>query len=301
MATGAVAFSHEISCPSCGLKFSGYLEVEPDGTGKAVCTRCGASIIQPLPKDFVAQIPPDDYQDPAHPHVHHTHYPGLYQEPKRHPRFDFSDLVKIAYAPTKAFMNLYLSSDLQRAMALVLVFSLFSVGVSVLVTVDMADIIGYNARDAIRLGFEAFAAWLLSILSFLVFSVVAAGIAKGVFGGRGERSSTIALLGYCFPMYVLVNVLLLGIFRVGFSGVGVGIQDLTASDLNHVTAGLAALVVVAIFGLLWLLAISSKAISVSNDVSIGEAGLTAILSVTATGVIYIVVSLVIALPLGLSF
>jgi hypothetical protein len=301
MTASAVTYSHDISCPKCGLKFSGYLEVEPDGTGKVVCPKCGSMLTQPLPPDFVSQLPPDDYEDPAHPHVHHTHHPGLYAMPKQHARFDLVDLVKIGYAPAKAFTNLYLSTDLRRALAIVLVFSMLSVGVSVLVSADMADIVGYDARDAIELGVQAFLAWVLTILAYMVFSIVAAAVSKSIFGGRGERSATMTLVGYCFPGYVLLNIVMLLIFQIGFSGIGVGIQDLTPDDVSQVTWGIVALVTVALVGLVWLLIITSRAISVANDTSMGEAGLTAVLSVAITGIIFLVVSAIVSLPLGLSF
>jgi DNA-directed RNA polymerase subunit RPC12/RpoP len=301
MTASAVTYSDSVSCPKCGLKFPGYLEVESDGTGKIVCPKCGSMVTQQLPSDFVPQVPPDDYEDPAHPHVHHTHYPGLYASPKQPARFDLVDIVKIGFSSEKAFKNLYLSTDLRRALAIVLVFSMLSVAVSILVSVDMADIVGYDARDAIELGIQAFVAWMLAILTYMIFSVLAAAISKGIFGGRGERSTTLALVGYCYPAYVLVNVVMLLIFQVSFSGVGVGIQELTPSDLDQVTVGLAALVVGSILGLLWLLIITSRAISVANDTSVGEASLTAVLSVAATGIIFLIVNALVSLPLGLSF
>jgi hypothetical protein len=301
MSASAVTYFHDISCPKCGLKFSEYLEVEPDGTGKVACPRCGSMISQRLPLDYVPQIPADGYEDPAHPHVHHTHYPGLYAKPKLPARFDLVDLLKIGYSPSKAFTNLYLSTDLRRAMAIVLVFSMLSVGVSILVSVDMGDVVGYGARDAIELGVQAFLSWILSILTYMVFSMVAAGISTGIFGGRGERSATMTLVGYCYPAYVLLNIIMLLIFEIGFSGVGVRIQEFTPDDLAQVSAGLAALIIAALVGLLWLLVIASSAISVANDTSMGEAGLTAVLSVAITGIIFLIVSAIVSLPLGLSF
>lgn len=301
MTSSAVTYSHVISCPKCGFTFPGYLEVASDGTGKAVCPQCGSGIVQQLPADFVTQIPPEDYEDPAHPHVHHTHYPGLYSQPKRHARFDLVDLVKILYSPAKAFSNLYLSTDLRRALAIVMVFSMASAGASILISVDMADIIGYNVRDALQLGMQGFLSWAITILAFMTFSMITSWVSKGIFGGRGERSSTMTLIGYCFPAYVFVNIVVLLLFKLGFSGVGVGLQDFTLSDLRQVSAGLVMLVIVAIVGLIWLLIITSRAISVANDISQGEAVLTAILSIAASGLIFLVVSAVINLPLGLSF
>lgn len=302
MSASAVVYSHSISCPSCGFNFPGYLEVEPGGKGRILCPKCGATVEQALPEHYVAQIPPADFESAEHPHVHHTHYPGLYTQPKQHPRLDFADLVRLLYAPTAAFKRLYLATDLRRAMAIVIVFSMVSVAVSAFVTIDVADLVDYDTGDAIYLGLSSVVALVVSILTFLIFAMTSAALAKGMFGGRGEKGATITLLGYCFPAYVLVNIVVLMLFQVGLGVVSEGpIWEWSSSELNRVSAGVVALIVVAVIGLAWLLAISSKAISVANDISYGEGVLTAIMSATAAGVVYLMVSAVIALPLGLSF
>lgn len=302
MAGPPVAYSDSIACSNCGLEFHGYLEVEPQGLGKVLCPRCGAKIEQRLPPDYVPQIPPADFESAEHPHVHHTHYPDLYGRPKQHPRLDLADLVRILYSPTSAFKRLYLATDMHRAIAIVIVFSMLSVAVSVLVTIDMADLVGYDTRDAIYLGASSVIALLLSIFTFLIFAMTASALAKGMFGGRGERAATITLLGYCFPLYVLVNIMVLAVFRIGLGVIEAGpIWEWTSSELNRASAGVILLVVVALIGVVWLLVISSKAISVANDISVGEGLLTAVMSATAAGVVYLVVDAMIALPLGLSF
>lgn len=302
MSAGAVVYSHSISCPSCGLEFSGYLEVEPGGKGKVVCPKCGAAVEQPLPAHFVAQIPPSGFESAEHPHVRHSHYPGLYSQPKQHPRLDFADLVRLLHSPTDAFKRLYLATDLQRAMAIVIVFSMVSVAVSVFVTIDMADLVDYDTGDAIHLGIASVVALVVSILTFLIFAMTASALAKGMFGGRGERAATITLLGYCFPAYALVNIVVLAVFQLGLGVVTEGpIWEWSSSELNRVTAGIVVLFVVAVVGLIWLLIIASKAISVANDISSGEGLLTAIMSATAAGIVYLIVNAIVALPLGLSF
>lgn len=276
--------------------------MEPQGLGKVLCPRCGATIEQRLPPDYIPQIPPADFESAEHPHVHHTHYPGLYGKPKQHPRLDMADLVRILYSPTSAFKRLYLATDMHRAIAIVIVFSMLSVAVSVFVTIDMADLVGYDTRDAIYLGASSAIALLLSIFTFLIFAMTASALAKSMFGGRGERAATITLLGYCFPLYVLVNIIVLAVFRIGLGVVEAGpIWEWTSSELNRASAGVVLLVVVALAGVVWLLVISSKAISVANDISVGEGLLTAVMSATAAGVVYLVVDAIVALPLGLSF
>jgi len=54
-------------------------------------------------------------------------------------------------------------------------------------------------------------------------------------------------------------------------------------------------------GMIWLLVITSRAISVANDISLGEGTLTAILSATAAGLVYLVVESVMSLPLVLVY
>jgi predicted RNA-binding Zn-ribbon protein involved in translation (DUF1610 family) len=297
----SVIFVDSMRCPSCGLVSSGYLQVLGEGKGKAICPNCGTTITQSLPSSYVTQVPPVDFISPVHPHVHVSHYPGLYGQPKHAPRLDFADLLRVGYTPRNAFMSLYRSTDMHRALAIVLVFSILSAFVSILVTADMGDLLGYDTGDAITLAFQGFVSWIVSLLAFLVFGLTSAMVARGVFGGRGERSSTITLLGYSFPAYVLLSILLILTFDVGFEGLDFDtVNQWTDEQLDQAVAAGAALVVVAIIGLVWLLWVASTAISVANDISIGEAVLTAVLAAIPAGVVYLLVGLVMRLPIGLS-
>jgi len=302
MTLGTVAYSEEIICPSCGHKFSGYYAVLSNGQGKTVCPNCHVDILHSLPTHYIPQIPPADFESPEHPHVHHTNYPGLYGQPKSHPRFHFMDIVRASVSPRKAFTKLYLTTNMQRALAIVVVFSMVLVGISVLVSVDMADVIGFNAGDALQFGGHMFIAWLLALLTFMIFTIVSSAIAKGVFGGRGDRSSTISLVGYCFPAYVLVSVILFVIFEFGFESVGfVPLDQWDNEELKQVTVGVLLLVFAALVGIVWLLILASRAISVANDISLGEGALTSILSASAAGVVYLIAQSIMSLPLLLVF
>ena len=298
---GSVVFVHTIRCPKCGLQTSGYLEAVGDGNGVTTCPRCGAAITQPLPPHPVPQIPPADFHSPAHPHVHISHYPGLYDQPRHAPRLDFRDLVRIFYSPTKAFANLYLSTNLQRALAIVVVFSLASAAGSMLVTADMGKVLGYGTGDAIEMAFQGFVSWIVSVLAFLIFGVTAAAIARSVFGGRGERGMTLTLIGYCYPAYVLLSLLLLSLFNIGFQGLDLTqVQDWTHEELDQAIAAGAALVIVAFIGLIGLLWVVSKGISVANDISTGEGAMTSIMAVIIAGIVFVLVGTVMRLPMGLS-
>ncbi len=300
MADERVVYLHDIKCPSCGNSHAGYVQILPDGMGGAMCDKCGATITVPLPRDYVVQLPPKDFAYPTHPHVHVTHYPGLYMQPKHAPRLDFADLVRIAYAPTKAFTNLYLTTNLQRALAIAIVFSILSAIVSILVTADMGEVLGYSTGDALTIAVGGFVSWAVSLLAFLVFGVVAAAVAKGVFGGRGERSATITLIGYTYPAYVLLSIVLLSIFTTGFQGLDLtDVHGWSDAELDQAIAAGLVLILVAFFGLAWLLWVVSKAISVANDISSGEGVLTATLSAIAAGVVYVFAGMVMRLPMGL--
>lgn len=298
----SVVYVHSISCSSCGLLSSGYLQALGDGTGVTICPRCGTSIKQPLPAHYVTQIPPADFQSPIHPHVHISHYPGLYMQPKHVPRLDFSDLLRVSFSPAKAFSSLYLSTNLQRALAIVVLFSILSSVVSLFVTADMEQVLGYNRSDAFELAFRGFVSWMVSLLAFLIFGVTAAVVAKDVFGGRGERSATMMLTGYAYPGYVLLSMVLLLLFTVGFRGLDLArVQDWTSDELNQAIAAGTVLLVVALVGLIWLLWITSNAVSVANDISKGEAAMSCILAAIAAGVVYLSVGMVMRMPLGLFF
>jgi len=297
----SVVFVSSMRCPSCGLVSSGYLQATGNGKGTAICPSCGTMITQQLPPHYVSQIPPNDYNYPTHPHVHSSYYPGLYTRPRHAPRLDFVDLLRVAYSPRNAFINLYLSTDMHRALAVVLVFSLVSALASILVTADMGELLGYDTGDALTLAFQGFVSWIVSLLAFLIFGLASALVAKGIFGGRGERSATITLLGYCYPAYVLLGLIIITVFNAGFAGLDFGMIDNWNDDqFNQALAAGTVLLFVAIIGLVWLLWIASSAISVANDVSRGEGALSAIIAAIAAGVVYILVGMVMRLPIGLS-
>lgn len=302
METDSVVYLRRVLCPSCGMHYAAYAQVAPGGKGIAVCPKCGTTVTQPLPPHYVAQIAPEDYVSPMHPSVRMTHYPGLYSQPKHPPRFDFSDLVKIMFSPVQAFTSLYLSTNLRRSMAIVLVFSMLSIFVSTLVTSEMAVVLGFDASDAFNLAIEASAAFLITIFSFLLLGLVTAWIAKVIFGGRGETSTTITLIGYCYPLYVVLSIIILAMFTVGFEGIDLTNMDAwTDAQMNQAIAWGMALLLVGVLGLGWILWIVGRAVSVANDISTGEGVLSAILGGVIAGALYLVAGAVMNLPLGLSF
>lgn len=298
MVADEVVFVHRIECPKCGLATSGYLQAMNDGTGVTDCPRCGASIKQRLPPHYVAQIPAEDFNSPVHPHPHMSHYPGLYDQHKQQPRLDFKDLMRVLYSPGKATTSLYLSTNLQRAMAVVLLFALVSAGVSTLITAGVSKVLGFSALDAVEASVQVLLTWIVTLFAFLVFAAVCAGVAKSVFGGRGERTMTITLVGYCFPAYFVLSVAVLAIFTVGFSGLHLENLSGWTSVHQSMEAGVV-LFIVALFGLTWLTWIVSKSVSVANDISMAEATLTAILSAIPAGFIFLVAGALMRLPMGL--
>ncbi len=220
----------------------------------------------------------------------------LYSQPRKAPRFDLKDLVRVLYSPAEAFRSLFLSTNLQRSLALVVVFSMISVFASILVTLDAATVLHFDTRDAIDVSSRGVVSWIITLFSFLVFSLVAAVLSKGVFGGRGERSMTITLVGYCFPAYAVLSVLLLMIFGSSFGG-----ADLLDFETWSKTAAVLGVLmfVVLLFGTIWLIWVVARAISVANDVSMGEGVLTAIMAAIPAGVAFLIVGAVMRLPVGL--
>jgi len=294
-------YVHRVRCPSCGLVFAGYLDNLGDGTGAVSCPKCDARVVQALPAHYVEQIPLHGTDVPDHRAGHASHHPGLYSQPKRPPRLDLKDLVWIGFRPVKAFESLYLSTNLQRGLSLVVLFSLLYASVGTLFTADVGDLFGYDTTDALVLCLRGFASWIVTMLAFLVFAVVAAVVAKSVYGGRGERSATITLVGYCFPGYVAVSFVLLSIFTVGFEGLDINdFSSWSAAAMDQARWAAAVLVSDALVSMTWLLWIVSRAIGVANDISGSESVLTAIIAAIAAGIVYVVAGAAFRLPIGLS-
>ncbi len=295
MPDNQVAFVHRVECHKCGLVASGYLEALQDGTGVTDCPRCGAVIRQKLPSHYVAQIPAEDFNSPVRPHPRMSHYPGLYDRPKQQPRLDFKDLVKVLYSPAKALPSLYTSTNLERGMSIVILFSLVSACASALITAGLSKLLGLSVLDAFQMSAQVVITWLITLFAFLLFCAVSSGVAKGVFGGRGERGMTITLVGYCFPAYVLLSIAALSVFTVGF-------HDIHLAGWTSVSQGIGAgilLFFLALGGLIWLTWIVSRSVSVANDISMAESTLTSILAAVPAGLVFLMAGALMRLPIGL--
>ena len=229
-------------------------------------------------------------------------YPWLYLTPKDAPRFCLPEVLRIAYSPTKALSRLYLCSDLRHALLLVIVFAVISNIVSVAVTESMADVLGYSAADAFDVGIEWAAGIIVSVMSLLVFGVVAAVASREVFDGRGDRGSTITMVSYCYPWVVLFSIVLLAIFTAGFEGLNLDrVQRWTDAEVDRAIVYGAALLAVAVVGFSWLLWVVSKAIGMANDTRTLPASLCAVIGVVAAGVVSLIVGLFVRLPIGINF
>jgi hypothetical protein len=117
-----------------------------------------------------------------------------------------------------------------------------------------------------------------------------------MFKGRGDYSATATLMGYAMVWYTAISVSMSVVFATVF-------MDAISRDDPTVTASVIALgllFVVLIVGLIWLLWVSARAVSVANDISLGEGVLTIIISSLIVGAVTIAVSLFVKLPIGIS-
>jgi di/tricarboxylate transporter len=100
---------------------------------------------------------------------------------------------------------------------------------------------------------------------------------------------------------VLVTVALLTMFAVGFSGLELSqVQDWGDAEMERAIAWGALLLVSAILSLIWLLAMTGRAVSVANDISGGEGALSVIIGAIAAGLVSLAVGAVMRLPIGLT-
>ncbi len=302
MASGRVVHARTIKCQSCGLLYSGYLQVCDGGRGETTCPKCGARVVQPLPAGSIPQIPPAGYIAPGQSAERQSIYPGLYTQPKRAPRYGLSQILWLPFRPEQTLRSILLSSDLKHAFVIVFAFALLSTVVSTVVTADMADVIGYEVGDAVQMVMQGVVSLIVTLVSFLVLGVVGALVAHEMFGGRGDRGPTITLIAYCYPWFALFTAGLLAIFTAGFSGLELSaVEHWTNEEMQRAIVWGAALLAVAILGLVWLLYIVGKSIGMANDVPTLSGALSAILAAIASGLVSLIAGTVMRLPIGLSF
>ena len=302
MSAGSVVFSSAIRCDRCGHFGSGYLQVVEGGNGISRCPACGSTITQKLQHGQTLQMPHASFVPPGVPaQQRQSRYPGLYTQPRHAPRLDVLSLFRLSFQPRRAFVDLFLSTDLRHAMLLVVVSATIYAVVSAAVTGEMSEVIGVEDAGAVELLVLGALGWIVAIFCFLVFAVVSSIVSHEVFGGRGDKGSTVALTGYGYPWFVLVAIILLTIFTVGFGGLELSqVQDWSDSEMDRAIAWGAVLLVAAVLGLIWLLVVFGRAASVANDVSGGEGILSVIIGAIAAGLVSLVAGAIMRLPIGLT-
>jgi len=275
--------------------------VAEDGNGVTKCPSCGSTIVQKLEHGFVSQVPPHRFAPSGGRAPYDSRYPGLYAQPKHASKLDLRNLFRLIAHPRHSLSELYLSTDLKYAMFLVAVSTTIYAVVGAAVTSEMSEVIGVGDANAFELLMLVALGWIVAILSFLVFAVVSSIVSHEVFDGRGDKGSTVALAGYCYPWFVTVTLVLLTIFAVGFGGLELSqVQHWGDSDMERAIAWGAVLLASAVLGLIWLLVLTGRAVSVANDVSVGEGILSAIIGAIAAGLVSLVVGAVMRLPIGLT-
>jgi hypothetical protein len=302
MVSGRVVHSRTIKCPSCGLLYSGYLQMCNGGKGETTCPRCGARVVQALPVGYVPQIPPAGYIAPGQPTERRSVYPGLYTQPRHAPRYGWSQILTLPIRPEQTLRNIMLSSDLRHAFVIVFIFAILSTFASTVVTADMATVIGYEVGDAVQMFFQGTVSLIVTLVSFLVLGVVASLVAHEMFGGRGDRGSTVTLIAYCYPWFALFTMGLLALFTAGFSGLELSAVDhWTNEEMERAIVWGALLLAAAILGFVWLLYIVGKAVGMANDIPTLSGSLSAILAAIVSGLVSLIVGTIMRLPIGLSF
>ena len=167
---------------------------------------------------------------------------------------DIGNLLRLPLAPTNALRALFLSTDLKSAMILVLLAAIAYSIIGVSVTAEMSDVIGIERVNALEATALAILELIVALVSFLMFSVISAMVASKLFGGRGDKESTAALLGCCYPWFVVVSVTILLIFVGGFSGLELShVEQWTDNEMDDAIVWGIALLIAAVVGLVWAL------------------------------------------------
>ncbi len=295
MAEGAVVFVQSVTCPACGARSSAYLGIASPTEGTMACPRCGVSSRHSLPQHYVPQVPPAGLASyPGRGRM--AHYPGLYNRPKETPRFDIGGLLRIAVLPSDGFQRLMVRTDFRHSMVVVIVTAFVGTIIAGLVSWSLLDELGYYTSNNLWLAAAEAVSFAVQLLTFFVFSFAGAFLSKGLFNGRGDYASTASLMGYAFVWYTAFSV----VASVVFAGIRSGADSGDYSVVSDSLFALALLFMLVISGLVWLLWVSGRAVSVANDISHGEGALVIIISALIAGVVSIAVSAFVTLPIGIS-
>lgn len=252
-------------CKNCGRQIpSGVISCSICGTGEELTTPHYATTDTPL-------------QEFSHKggtrKLEGIYYPGLYSQPRSLEGLDKSALLSILYNPKKAFKSLYLSANLKGAVALLAVVSILVGTWSILWihVFNQSEILWihvfYQSESPTALEwFQAVELMSSTFVSLGLLAILGAFFLRKASRGRGDYRSSFILVAYVGPW-------------VAAFGACIGFLSWESSSSLNVYFAFAGAILV------WLLWVWGTALSVANDVSVGQGVSAVFVAPIAVGII----------------
>ena len=255
---------------------------------------------------------------PSYPGYHYyppqyykqTHYPGLYQEPPQDPKLRLDLLFKILFWPKKAFRELYHQTTLREGIIIFILITIFSALVNFVnqLLLPAAMFGTYNSYNSFNTGSSVFQyiipfiALPLGLLMLYLTGWLSAKFSKSIGRGFGDVDKTIGLFGYAAIVGLvigLIQLLMIGgmILARGPISEDYGGSALTSGNTFVFMAFMFILIILSFF---WGLYVYGSAISVANDVSLGEGMVSYFIASLIIGIISVVIMVFIMLATFMS-
>jgi hypothetical protein len=225
----------------------------------------------PPPYGYPPPYPyPYPYPPPGYYYYKQPVYPGLYGQPPQQPRLRFDLLFRILFRPKEAFLELYHCTTKIEGIQMVAVLAILSTVMNLIVsmTINVNLMGGYSTYDAsynmVQVAVQSALAVPLAIITVYAVGWLSAKLTRSIGRGREDVDKTIGLLGYGNIVGVFLGIIQLIIYGIVF----IALRDASFDVAFPVTIGL--LITFAVISFVWGLIVSGTAVSVANDVTLGQ-------------------------------
>jgi hypothetical protein len=301
-----------MKCGSCG-------ELNPVNSKQ--CKNCGKSFSAdtfkpippppPPPPPGYAPPPPGyppypyPYPYPPPPQFRPSVYDGLYAQEPETPRLRLDILPKVLFKPKEAFVDIHNHTTKIQGIIMVIIITLIQASITLLFFFNTGIYsAGYTTPDSS----EAFTIIFLMIsligVPLAVVSLYFVGYLSAIFsreigGGRNDTDKTIGLLGYGSILTLVMAIIQIALLYLVLGNIANDVDTLEESA--NLFRYLGIVILVAIIGFIWGLWVNGTAVSVANDISVGQGAVSYFLASLIIGFIFGMIGAAIGFTVGFAF
>jgi hypothetical protein len=263
------------SCKKCGMKLNG-------DTFKPIPPPPPPPPGHPPPPQGYPAYPYPPYPYPPPPQFRPSVYDGLYAQEPETPRLRLDILPKVLFKPREAFVDIHNHTTKVQGIIMVIIITLIQSSITFMFFFNTGIYdSGFSTPDSEDsfnniFIFTSVIGIPLAVLSLVLMGYLSALFSHEIFHGRKDSDKTIGLLGYGTIVTFVMAMIQIALLYLLIEDILNNVDTFEESGTLFLYFGI--VITMTIIGFIWSLWVNGTAVSIANDITIGQGIITYFIS-----------------------